>query len=136
MYCTGTSVVRNLEEAVKWYRRSAEQGDRYAQYNLAVMLLKVRGTPPEEEEAFRWCRAAAEQGLPEAPLQLGDQYRAGNGVEEDQALARTWYEKAAAQGNADAAARLDKSPAARSGEFSGGLRSSDRRCECVNNLPI
>jgi TPR repeat protein len=32
IYCTGAGVVRNLEEAVKWYRRSAEQGDRYAQY--------------------------------------------------------------------------------------------------------
>src|SRR5438270_7443369 len=38
--CTGTGVVRKLTEALKWYRRSAEQGDRSAQYNLAIMLLK------------------------------------------------------------------------------------------------
>jgi len=72
LYCTGTGVVRNLTEAVKWYRRSAEQGDRYAQYNLAVMLLKGQGAPQNAEEAFRWCSAAAEQGLTEAQVQLSN----------------------------------------------------------------
>ena len=77
MYCTGAGVVRNLEEAIKWYRRAAEQGDRYAQYNLGVMLLKGQGAPQDAEQAFRWCREAAGHGLAEAQLQLGDLYRAG-----------------------------------------------------------
>src|SRR5207302_23135 len=91
MYCTGTGVVRNLAQAVKCYRRSAVQGDRYAQYNLAVMLLKGQGAPQDPEGAFRWCGAAAEQGLAEAQLQLGDLYRAGHGVAADIALAHVWY---------------------------------------------
>lgn len=79
MYCTGTGVVRNLAEAVRWYPRSAEHGDRYAQYNLAIMLLKGQGIAQDVEEAFRWCCLAAEQGLAEAQRQLGDLYRAGQG---------------------------------------------------------
>ena len=97
---------RNLAEAVKWYRRSAEQGDRYSQYNLAVMLLKGQGTAQDAEEAFRWCCLAAEQGLAEAQLHLGDLYHAGHGVTADVALAEAWYEKAAEQGDAGAAAKL------------------------------
>jgi TPR repeat protein len=58
------------EGYVKWYRRSAEPGDAYAQHNLAVMLLKGQGAPPDADEAFRWCSAAAEQGLPEAQRKL------------------------------------------------------------------
>ena len=93
MYSTDTGVVRNLAEAVKWYRRSAEQGDRYAQYNLAVMLLKRQGTTQDAEEAFRWCCQAAEQGLAEAQRQVGDLYHAGHGVAADVALAAAWHER-------------------------------------------
>ena len=82
---------------------SAEQGDRYAQYNLAVMLLKGQGTTPDAEEAFQWCCLAAEQGLAEAQRQLGDLYHAGHGVARDVALADAWYEKAAGQEGAEAA---------------------------------
>ena len=64
-------MVRNLEESVKWYRHAAEQGDRYAQYNLAVMLLKGQGAPQDEAAAFYWCSAAAEQGLAEARVSTG-----------------------------------------------------------------
>jgi TPR repeat protein len=106
MYCTGAGVVRNLAEAVKWYRRSAEQGDRYAQYNLAVMLLKGQGTAQDAGEAFHWCHAAAEQGLPEAQLQLADFFATGLATTEDPTAGRAWYKEAAAQGNPEAAARL------------------------------
>ena len=54
MYCIGMGVIRNLVEAVRWYRRSAEQGNRYAQYNLGVMLLKGQGAPQDAEAAFGW----------------------------------------------------------------------------------
>jgi hypothetical protein len=86
MYCTGAGVVPNLAEPVKWYRRAAEGGDRYAQYNLSVMLLKGQGTAPDTEEAFRWCSAAAEQGLPEAQVQLGELHGAGLATQKDIAV--------------------------------------------------
>jgi TPR repeat protein len=90
MCCTGTGVVRNLEEAVKWCRRSAGQSDRFSRYNLAIMLLKGQGAPQNAKEAFQWCRQAAEQGLSEAQLQLGDLYHTGQGVGEDLGLADAW----------------------------------------------
>jgi TPR repeat protein len=57
-----------------------EQGDRYAQYNLAIMLLKGQGTQQDAEEALYWCSAAAEQGSAKAQLQMGDLYQIRRGV--------------------------------------------------------
>ena len=37
MYDEGRGVPENDTEAVKWYRKAAEQGDASAQYNLGVM---------------------------------------------------------------------------------------------------
>jgi TPR repeat protein len=111
MYCTGTGVIR-----VRWYRRAAEQGDRVAQYNLAVMSLKGQGVQQDAEAAFQWCSAAAEQGLPEAQLQLGDLCGTGAGTPQDRAAALFWYEKASAQGNLAAAARLQALQAAEPGK--------------------
>jgi uncharacterized protein len=36
MYAHGEGVPQDYAEAVKWFRRAAEQGDAHAQYNLAV----------------------------------------------------------------------------------------------------
>jgi len=72
--------------AAQWFRKAAQQGDVYAQYNLAVMLLKGQGTPQDSEATFRWCRIAAEQGLAEAQARLGDSYQAER-VKDDHALA-------------------------------------------------
>ena len=37
MYYNGRGVLQDYEEAVFWYRLSAEQGDAYAQRNLGLM---------------------------------------------------------------------------------------------------
>ena len=74
MHCTG-QVRRHRPGGGNqaWYRRAgADQGDRVAQYNLAVMLAKGDGVEQSNEEAFAWCRKAAEQPLPEAEMMLGD----------------------------------------------------------------
>lgn len=37
MYRFGEGVEQNYEEAVKWYRRAAEQGDAEAEHSLALL---------------------------------------------------------------------------------------------------
>ena len=106
MYCTAAGVPKDLDAAVAWYRRAAEQGERIAQYNLAVMLVRGDGVEPDPEEALNWYRKAAEQGVPEAQIALGDVYATGRGVAVDHDEARRWFDKAAGQGHEGAAARL------------------------------
>ena len=50
------------EDAVKWYRKAAEQGDASAQSQLGVMYAFGLGVPQNENEAAKWWRKAAEQG--------------------------------------------------------------------------
>ena len=43
MYENGQGVEKDLEEAVKWYRKAADQGNAYAQYNVGVVYYKGEG---------------------------------------------------------------------------------------------
>ena len=60
----------DYSEAVKWYRKAAEQGNKQAQYNLGVCYESGRGVPQDYSEAVKWYRKAAEQGVDYAKEQL------------------------------------------------------------------
>ena len=62
MYANGEGVEQDKEEAVKWYRKAAEQGNADAQNTLGVMYDKGEGVEQDKEEAVKWFRKAAEQG--------------------------------------------------------------------------
>jgi Sel1 repeat len=51
MYDNGQGVPRNDAQAIKWYRKAAEQGDAVAQFNLGVMYAKGEGVPHNYGEA-------------------------------------------------------------------------------------
>ena len=69
MYEQGHGVPQDYAEAVKWYRKAADQGDAFAQYNLGVMYDNGEGVPQDQAEAVKWYRKAAEQGDAERPVQ-------------------------------------------------------------------
>ncbi|GAB6011177.1 tetratricopeptide repeat protein [Viscerimonas tarda] len=52
----------NYVEAVKCYRKAAEQGNIVAQHNLGDMYEKGDGVAKNYTEAVKWYRKAAEQG--------------------------------------------------------------------------
>jgi TPR repeat protein len=89
----------NYTEAVKWYRKAAEQGNANAQYNLGMMYDNGSGVEKNKVEAVKWYRKAAEQGYANAQYNLGVMYECGSGVEENEIEALKWYRKAAEQGN-------------------------------------
>ena len=93
---------QDYAEAVKWYRRAAEQGDAYAQNNLGFMYDNGHGVPQDYAEAVKWYRRAAEQGDAYAQHNLGFMYDEGHGVPQDYAEAVKWYRRAAEQGDASA----------------------------------
>jgi TPR repeat protein len=61
MYEKGQGVPKDDAEAVKWYRKAAEQGNAGAQDKLGAMYADGRGVPKDDAEAVRWHRMAAEQ---------------------------------------------------------------------------
>jgi len=62
MYANGRGVPQDAAEAVKWYRKAADQGDATGQYNLGWMYANGRGVPQDDAEAVKWYRKAADQG--------------------------------------------------------------------------
>ena len=93
---------KNYTEAVKWYRKAAEQGNASAQCNLGFCYKKGQGVTQDYYEAVKWYHKAAEQGNTFAQYNLGVCYKNGDGVTQDYYEAVKWYRKAAEQGDADA----------------------------------
>ena len=58
------------EEAVKWYTRSAEQGNDKAQWQLGCFYDDGRGVTQDKKEAVKWWTKAAEQGNRDAKSHL------------------------------------------------------------------
>ena len=50
------------EEAVKWFRKAAEQGHAGGQRSLGICYAYGEGVVEDKEEAVKWYRKAAEQG--------------------------------------------------------------------------
>ena len=80
MYESGQGGLRNDAEAIKWYRKAAEQGDAVAQFNLGTMYAKGEGVSQNDAEAAQWYRLAADHGLAGAQFNLGMMYAEGQGV--------------------------------------------------------
>ena len=95
-------------EAVKWYRKSAEQGYASAQDNLGDMYQYGYGVSQDFSEAVKWYRKSAEQGDALAQYELGWMYKLGCGVSQDYSEAVKWYRKSARQGNENAKNALRK----------------------------
>ncbi len=54
MYDRGDGVPQNDAEALKWYRKAAEQGYAKAQGRLGFMYGTGRGVPRNYDQAYMW----------------------------------------------------------------------------------
>ncbi len=62
-------VAKDLVEAAKWFRKSAEQNYAKAQYNLGVCYDNGQAVAKDQAEAAKWYRKAAEQNMAEGSIQ-------------------------------------------------------------------
>ncbi len=111
MYHNGQGVPKDYQEAAKWYRQAAEQGDAEAQFNLGEMYHRGQGVPEDDGEAIRWYLLAADQGSlfsKYAQYALGEMYSRVKGVKEDLIQAHMWFTLAAAHRHSDATEARDK----------------------------
>ena len=107
-YELGKGVPKDEAEAVKWYRKAAEQGNASGQWFLGWHYEKGQGVKQDYGEAVKWYRKAAEQGNAGAQNSLGICYKTGRGVKQDYGEAVKWYSKAAEQGNSDGQANMGR----------------------------
>ncbi len=107
MYYAGQGVPQDYAEAVKWFRKAAEQGNAAAQSDLGFMYAKGWGVPWDHTEAMKWYRLAADQGNVRAQYRLGGMYADGLFVSQDFVQAHMWL-SLAASGLSDAE---DRDPA-------------------------
>ena len=92
----------NYSEAVKWFRKAAENGKAEAQNNLGVMYYYGYGVKKDPKEAKKWFEKAANQEHAEAQYGLGEMYANGYGVSKNDSMAVEWFRKAANQEHAEA----------------------------------
>ena len=69
-YDNGFGVQKDHNEAVKWFRKAAEQDLPDAQYNLGACYANGSGVQKDHNEAVKWFRKAAEQGYVKAEQAL------------------------------------------------------------------
>jgi uncharacterized protein len=101
MYEYGQGVPQDYEEAVKWYKKAAEQNFAGAQYNLGLLCEDGKGLPQDYKESVKWYTKAAEHDFVIAQHNLALLYANGQGVPQDYKEAVKWYTKAAEQGDAN-----------------------------------
>lgn len=100
MYDEGKGVPQDFDEAAKWYRRAAKQGNKTAQHNLDLMDAQAQ-VPKGNAEMEKWHRKATESGNPSTQSNLGLMDDQGQ-VSKDRAEMEKWYRKAAEPENAAA----------------------------------
>ena len=99
-YFTGQGVPKDYTQSLKWFRRSAEQGDAGGQYGLGFAYCNGMGVTRDYTEGMKWVRQSAEQGHAIAQLYLGYAHTSALGVPQDFVEAAKWLRMSAMQGNA------------------------------------
>jgi hypothetical protein len=83
-------------------RKKAEDGNTFAQTDLADLYTKGESVPKDYVEAAKWYRKAAETGSHRGQTGLGLAYVMGHGVPKDNLEAVKWFREAADDGYAAA----------------------------------
>ena len=73
-------MTQNKEEAAKWYKKAADQGDADAQYQLGVFYENGYGVTQDKEQAMQWYKKAAEQGNESAKNAIDRMQSSGMGA--------------------------------------------------------
>jgi TPR repeat protein len=96
----------NFPAALKWFRRSAEQGDPDAQNSLGQMYEDGEGVTQNYALAAQWYRRAGEHvpdlgGAGQGRNNLGMLYLDGHGVPKDYVQAYMWFRLTGFESNAN-----------------------------------
>lgn len=99
---------KQFDEAARYYREAADEGDARAMNSLALAYENGNGVARNLAEAIRLYRKAADAGDAVAMYNLADMYERGAGTKADRKEAKNWYAKAAGLGDEDAKKALTR----------------------------
>ncbi len=102
MYQDGDGVTKNMDEALKWYTKSADLGYKEAQYLLASLVFQRQTQSISYPQAVTYYEQAAKQGHVKSQLNLGMLYLRGDVIAQDMPAAVKWISQAASNNNSEA----------------------------------
>ncbi|MEI9969815.1 MAG: tetratricopeptide repeat protein [Terracidiphilus sp.] len=97
---------KDSAEAVKWFIRLADNGDRRGENALGIAYLHGYGVTENEAVGFEWFYKAALKGYPAAQFNLAGAYYQGRGIQKNTKEAFNWFAEAARNGESSAQAVL------------------------------
>jgi TPR repeat protein len=77
MFANGQGLPKDYSEAMKWYRKAADQDNADAQHNLGFIYDNGQGVPQNHAEALKWYHKAADSGHVRSQHILGVIYTYG-----------------------------------------------------------
>ncbi len=100
--------IKNYSEAMKYYRKAAEEGNADAMYKIGDMYRFGHGMERNKAESEKWYQSAlncyckeTETGNADAMYKIGEMYRLGRGVK-GKTQSEEWYRRAFNAYNKDA----------------------------------
>jgi hypothetical protein len=102
-YQQGVGTEKDMQQAIFWMEKAAQQDYALAQYCLGNIYLEQQNY----EQAMLWLTKASNQYYGDADYQIGVMYSNGLGVEKDGEKTYYWLTKAAMHGCKDAKTILD-----------------------------
>lgn len=100
MYFSGNQVPKDVANAIKWYRKAAEQNNTEAMFCLSEIYRNGFDIEKDEKQGIMWLQKAANQGHVLAQCDLGIAYRDGSSaLAKNEIKSFEWLEKAACGGS-------------------------------------
>jgi hypothetical protein len=108
LYQDGEEVERNYKEAIKWFKKAADQGSRLAADKLSIMYYEGKGVDKDYEIASMWLEKSFQDASANQQYHLAEMFRKGIRFPKDINEAYKWHKKAAERGNPAAQYRLEE----------------------------
>lgn len=107
-YLLGRGVQQNDGKAFGYFLSDADNGDPFAQNQVAYMYAAGKGTQQNYQKALEYYLLASQQGLASAQYNLGLMYLYGLGTEPNKSAALHWIQKSASHNFEPAKTTLTK----------------------------
>ena len=91
MHCYGLGTEQDYEKA---FLKSAQEGNKFAQYSLANLYYYGNSVEKDLSQAFLWYQKSASQGQPYASYAVAQMYSKGEYVAENNETAQRYYKAA------------------------------------------
>ena len=98
-YAEGKGVNQSWTKAAEWWTKSAEGGEKRAQYNLGLLYNEGKGVEYDPHQAFQWIEKSSHQGNSRATGLLGYFYCLGIGTPIDENKGEALLQKAVKSGD-------------------------------------